>query len=292
MSDTTPESSAKDLLKQIEEATAQAKSATEDSPDFSPEAYAALEIFHKEAERLSALKQRGGKVTNKAQEFLNLITTNPLVPKGYSKNAVTPYFRESHALKVKKILDVMATDRKHNRILECKKFGMVRATLKQFINQGWSYLIERLDTSDRFYATLRSQIDISNHQAGLLLQWTYDEPSVQEGYEGSVVERDFGEEARLKIAQSPEFVNEEPQSSTAPTVVFKDDLVAFIEKGADNTKFERKKLNLKPEQIEWIQSLVTGIPGILVMELNENHIFLAKSMEIWGAQNTAFEGGQ
>ncbi len=215
-----------------------------------------------------------GAKTPRAISLVEMVLRKTCAPDGWSANSNATYFREKHALKLRIILDAMAEDKMSDRVLESKKFGMMKHTLRTFVDQAWKYLIKHMDTPERKYATLKAMIKATAHPHGLKLRWVYDEPVSEDGYLGKTVERELEE-----FVEAPANKSEKDLNKHIPK--FKDDLIAFIEGAPDESKFERVKLDLNPDQLEYIEDLVDGVEGLIKIELTSSNVKLFKSMHFW-----------
>lgn len=215
-----------------------------------------LDVALKTVRRYAALMAKAKGLTE-GEVFVSLINADHTVPLNWNGKGYYTYYNATFAGKVKLILDEMF-EKKTNKFIDKKDWGISPNTLSMLINQGWLYLRERMDTEDHKYATMRAAIVVSKQRGGLLLEW------------------------KNKIIDQINFAStgEDIPLKTEVTFGLKAELIDWLEKGADETVFARDKLGLSDDAMEYIRELCRDIPNVIVDVLKPHRIKIIKSTYI------------
>ncbi len=180
---------------------------------------------------------------------------NPLRPEGYSPYSNCSYFCKSNADLVKKYLDALdpAAPSK-SYCFPATQYKSVHTVYSQLYH-GWRYLIEHEDTPDKKYSELRSKIRIKRKKNRVVLVWALNKsaptlagvPLELDGMEIEVEEYGWKAMVRKWCEQAPEKdVNE-------------------------------LKINLLPEDQEWLRTFVIPFPSIVVVRADSKGYKLTKN---------------
>lgn len=182
---------------------------------------------------------------------------NGLKPYGYSPYSACPYYTLKNAEAVKKYLDAMdPLDKSKSYSFPATRYRTVH-TLYSQIYHGWRYLIEREDTPDKRYLNLRRMIRIKKFKNRVVFEWGPSSapviagvPLELNGFEIIVEEHGYKTVIRKWCEQAPE--------------------------GA----IEEMKINLLPEEQEWIRTYVIPFVSIIVIRCNECGYKLTKNSKL------------
>src|SRR3990167_3935253 len=99
-------------------------------------------------------------------------TPREQLPSGYSSNSSATYYNLANAQAVQKHLDTLDPNNKTKEILfRVDRFKSIN-TIYQQIYLGWRFLIEKLDTPDKKYAYLKSQMSLKRGKDSVKLVWS------------------------------------------------------------------------------------------------------------------------
>jgi len=182
-------------------------------------------------------------------------------PMGYSDKSNLPYFKEVHALYMKKYIDLMmetGNDIVFPYSTFCPPGDITPKTLYQKINQSIRYLVERLDNDQKIYAKWYELVDIDT---------TYkNNTALRISFSRGIVNGQLD-------PNTPSPIMTEPPQAMPPWRVKMENWL----EGDDEKPFIVEKLALSPEQVTALRKdIKTNCPNVEA-SITFSHIKLIKT---------------
>lgn len=169
------------------------------------------------------------------------------LPAGYSSNSSATYYNEQVALAIKKELDKLDPIAKNSNLrIPITKYKSVH-TIYQQIYLGWRYLIEKLDTPDKKYASLRNQISVRKRRHCVELFWNMRSCPTLGGVE--------------VVLDGVEIEN------TANTVGWQESVVEWANDAVDGAILDQK-IELSEDEIQWLRDYFAPSQDIVIIRCN------------------------
>lgn len=198
-------------------------------------------------------------VKESLKENGNLISADDgETPRGWKRSTNAPYYKESFALEMKELFDQMMMDGKPIMFLYSDLPNETsRASLSARLLQSTLYLIERMDTADKKYATFRNTVEFNKSltEDGIVIQ-------------------------AKKIVNNPENkLIARPMEYKPNTSIFKNELNEWLESAprGDRNKWEGLSLSVESykELKDELQAMAND--GIITFSLDQNKLIIGKN---------------
>lgn len=181
-----------------------------------------------------------------------------LRPEGYGYHSSTPYFTKAYADLIKKNLDAIEHDDK-NKVYSFPATAHESVhTVYAKIYYGWLYLIEIEDTPDKKYLRLRDELKVAKKRNRVVIRWC--KPKSEAYLAGMKVDLPGME-------------------VTVEEYGWRSVLRKWCEQSVEGD-IEKLRINLLPEDIDWIKTFVQAWPSIVVVQCDSKGYKLTKNSKL------------
>lgn len=183
--------------------------------------------------------------SNKTHKFKVTIKPRGNIPETYGPTSNATYYTEAAALAVKVWLDRLNPEDRSSTFRFPAGPSRSVHTIQKMLNDGFRWLVDKMDTPDGKYAGLRRQITVSKRKRYCLLQWNRVAKTVIHGH---IVQLDGFD---VKVDEFG----------------FKGIIRKWCEESKDGA-VDEAKVKMNEDDLDWLHTYVGAFPDVLIIRAN------------------------